>query len=148
MALDSSAVVGRNMPAVASLDDLTAMMATDRHGHRYEVSPEGVLSVRPPDEYAHAVIATRLVGWLLAADVPADRVTQGVGLRIPGPDGTVGGRIPDLVVWSAPQRDAAWLSVADVVLVMEIVSPGSDATDTVAKRREYAVAGIPQYWTI
>src|SRR5690242_12220334 len=120
MALDSSAVVGRNMPAVASLDDLTAMMAADRHGHRYELSPEGVLSVRPPDGYAHAVIATRLVAWLLAAGIPADRVTQAVGLRIPGRDGAVGGRIPDLIVWSAPQGDGMWLPVADILLVVEI----------------------------
>jgi Uma2 family endonuclease len=148
MALDSSAVVGRHMPAVVSLDDLTAMMAAVPHGHRYEVSPEGVLSVRPPDGYGHAVIATQIVGWLLSAGVPADRVTQGVGLRILGRDGTVGGRIPDLTVWSAPQRDGMWLPVADVVVVVEIVSPASEATDTVAKRHEYAMAGIPQYWTI
>src|SRR5690242_12326471 len=119
MALEFSAVVGRNMPVFASLDDLAVMMAADPHGHRYEVSPEGVLSIRPPDGYAHAVIATRLVGWLLAAGIPADRVTQAVGLRIPCRDGTVGGRIPDLIVWSAPQRDGVWLPVADVLLVVE-----------------------------
>ena len=32
--------------------------------------------------------------------------------------------------------------------MVEIISPGSEATDTVAKRREYAGAGIPQYWTV
>lgn len=32
--------------------------------------------------------------------------------------------------------------------MVEIISPGSEATDTVAKRTEYASAGIPQYWTI
>ena len=41
-----------------------------------------------------------------------------------------------------------WLSVDDVLLVVEIISPGSEATDTVAKRTEYAGAGIPQYWTV
>jgi Uma2 family endonuclease len=30
--------------------------------------------------------------------------------------------------------------------VIEIVSPGSEAMDEVIKRREYASAGIPQYW--
>src|SRR5690348_10490393 len=144
MALSSSAMVGRHMPAFVSLDDLTAMMAADRHGHRYELSPEGVLSVRPADGYAHAVVATRLVGWLLAGGIPADCLTQAVGLRISGRDGTVGGRIPDLIVWGTPQRDGVWLPVADVRLVVEIVSPGSEAMDTVTKRREYAEAGIPQ----
>ncbi|MDG4764357.1 Uma2 family endonuclease [Solwaraspora sp. WMMD406] len=123
------------------------MMAEDEH-HQYEISPEGVLSVMPPAGYLHAIIATRLTGWLLAAGIPADRIAQTVGLRIPGKAGGVGGRIPDLVVWSKAQNDGVWLPVTDVLLVVEIISPGSEATDTAAKPIEYADAGIPQYWTI
>jgi Uma2 family endonuclease len=88
------------------------------------------------------------MSWLLSAGISADRVAQAVGLRIPGKTGGVGGRIPDLIVWSKPQADGIWLPVDDVRLVVEIISPGSQATDTVAKRTEYAAAGIPQYWTI
>jgi Uma2 family endonuclease len=144
----SAEAVGRHMPAVASLDDLTAMMAVDPHGHRYETSPEGVLSVMPPPDFEHAVIATRLMAWLIMAGWPLDQVTQAVGLRIPGSEGGVGGRIPDLIVWSKAQPRAVWLPVTDVLLVVEIVSPGSEAADTLTKRREYAGAGIPQYWTV
>ncbi|MFY1637851.1 Uma2 family endonuclease [Solwaraspora sp. WMMB335] len=143
----SSEAVGRHMPTVVTLDDLTAMMAADE-SHRYEISPEGVLSIMPPPGYAHAIIATRLTVWLAAAGVPAERIAQAVGLRIPGRGGTVGGRIPDLVVWSKPQSDAVWLPVADVLLVVEIVSPGSEGTDMITKRNEYAAAGIPQYWIV
>jgi Uma2 family endonuclease len=143
----SAAAVGRHMPSVITLDDLTAMMAEDEH-HRYEISPEAVLSVMPPARYLHAIIATRLTGWLLTAGVQADRIAQTVGLCIPGEAGTAGGRIPDLVIWSTAQADGVWLSVDDVLLVVEIISPGSEATDTVAKPIEYAGAGIPQYWTI
>jgi Uma2 family endonuclease len=143
----SAETVGRHMPPVIMLDDLTAMMAADEH-HRYEISPEGVLSVMPPAGYTHAIIATRLMGWLLSAGIPADRIAQAVGLRIPGKAGSVGGRIPDLIVWSKTQAEGIWLPAADVLLVVEIISPGSEATDTVAKRTEYAGAGIPQYWTI
>jgi Uma2 family endonuclease len=128
-----------------TLDDLTAMMAADER-HWYEISPEGVLSVTPPAPYAHAIIATRLVGWLATAGVPVDRITQAIGLRIPGPGGTLGGRVPDLIVWSKAQADGVWLPVSDVLLVVEIISPGSEGVDTVTKRKEYAVAGIPQYW--
>ena len=60
----------------------------------------------------------------------------------------MGGRIPDLVVWGNPQVPGVWLPVTDVLLVVEIVSPGSEAVDTVTKRHEYAAAGIPQYWTV
>ena len=143
----SSEAVGRYMPSVVTLDDLTAMMAADEH-HRYEISPEGVLSVMPPPGFAHAIIANRLTAWLIAAGFPLDQFAQGVGLRIPGRDGGVGGRIPDLVVWSRTPADGVWLPVTDVLLVVEIISPGSEGTDTVTKRTEYATAAIPQYWVI
>ena len=136
---------GRHMPSTVTLDDLTAMMIADEH-HRYEISPEGVLSIMPPPGYAHAIIATRLMVWL-AAGVPVDRIAQAVGLKLPGRNG-VGGRIPDLVVWSKEQGDGVWLSVADVLLVVEIVSPGSEGMDLVTKHKEYAAAGIPQYWVV
>jgi Uma2 family endonuclease len=123
------------------------MMTADEH-HRYEISPEGVLSVMPPAGYPHAIIATRHMSWLLSAGIPVDRIAQTVGLRIPGRTGGVGGRVPDLIVWSKTQAEGVWLPVADVLLVVEIISPGSEATDTVAKRAEYAGAGIPQYWTV
>jgi Uma2 family endonuclease len=41
-----------------------------------------------------------------------------------------------------------WLTIADLLLVLEIVSPGSAAMDEVVKRREYAAAGIPRYWLV
>lgn len=76
----SSEAVGRHMPPVVTLDDLTAMMTADEH-HRYEISPEGVLSVMPPPGYAHAIIATRLMVWLATAGVPADRIAQTVTMH-------------------------------------------------------------------
>jgi hypothetical protein len=33
--------VGQHMPSVVTLDDLAAMIAADRYGHRCETSPEG-----------------------------------------------------------------------------------------------------------
>ena len=143
----SAETVGRHMPAVITLDDLAAMTAADTHGRRYETSPEGVLSVVPPPDSQHAVIATRLTLWFGLAGWPAEQLMQAAGVRIPGPDGD-GGRIPDLTVWSRPQPDAVWLDVADLLLVVEIVSRGSESIDRVAKVTEYAAAGIAQYWTV
>ncbi len=40
------------------------------------------------------------------------------------------------------------LTVADVALVIEVVSPGSRRTDHVTKRSEYADAGIAHYWIV
>ncbi|WP_306208588.1 Uma2 family endonuclease [Actinoplanes sp. RD1] len=143
----SAEAVGRCMPEVISLDDLAAMISADVHGRRYEVSPDGVLSVAPPPDSEHAVIATRLMAWLITAGVPLEQIMQVAGIRIAASEG-VGGRIPDLTVWSKPQERAVWLAVTELVLVIEIVSRGSEAIDQVTKVKEYAAAGIPQYWTV
>jgi Uma2 family endonuclease len=135
------------MPPVVTLDDLALMNAGDRYGHRYELSPEGALSVMPPPDVAHAKIASRLFAWLLAAGWPADQVLQAVGLRIPGSAGD-GGRIPDLTVWAQAPPDTVWSDIKDLLLVIEIVSPSSAAMDQIVKPIEYARAGIPRYWVV
>jgi Uma2 family endonuclease len=135
------------MPAIITLDDLAAMNGAGRYGHRYELSPDGALSVTPLADSEHAAIASRLLSWLAHAGWPAELLLQAAGIRVPGPDGD-GGRIPDLTVWSRPQPRTVWCAVADLVLVVEIVSPGSAAMDEVVKLREYAAAGIPRYWMV
>ncbi|GLZ01370.1 Uma2 family endonuclease [Actinoplanes sp. NBRC 103695] len=142
----SAETVGRNMPAFVTLDDLAVLNETDEHGHRYETGPEGVLTVVPPPDSGHAKIATRLMAWLLTA-FAVEQVLQAAGIRIDGPQG-VGGRIPDLTVWAREPADSVWLPVDDLLLVIEIISPGSEAVDRVIKLEEYAAAGIPQYWTV
>lgn len=143
----SAEAFGRHLPAVVTLDDLEAMNAADPFGHRFELSPEGALSVMPPADSEHAAIASRILVWLAMAGWPADQILQAVGVKIPGPTGD-GGRIPDLTVWSAPQPRSVWLALSDLLLAVEIVSPGSAATDEVVKLREYAQAGIPRYWMV
>ncbi|MFF5230361.1 Uma2 family endonuclease [Dactylosporangium sp. NPDC000521] len=143
----SAEVVGRHMPFAATLDDLTAMMTTDEF-HRYELSPEGVLSVLPAECVAHATVVSRLIMWLCTAGVSVDRFAHALGLRVPGRDGCSGGRIPDLMVWSKRQTGGEWLPATDVLLVAEVVSAGTEGLDTVTKRVEYAAAGIPRYWVV
>jgi Uma2 family endonuclease len=62
-------------------------------------------------------------------------------------------RRPDLVVVQASARrrvreSGGMIQAAEVVAVIEIVSPGSRRTDHVVKRGEYADAGIPYYWIV
>ena len=143
----SAEAFGRYIPAVVTLDDLAAMNAADPNGHRYELSPQGALSVMPPPDSEHAAIASRVLVWLAMADWPAEQILQAAGIRIPGAQGS-GGRIPDLTVWSQPQPRSVWLPLIDLLLVVEIVSPGSEVIDEVVKLREYAAAGIPRYWMV
>jgi Uma2 family endonuclease len=81
------------------------------------------------------------------ADRPAEQVLQAAGIRIAGPNG-VGGRIPDLTLWSRPQPRSVWLTITDLLVVVEIVSPGSEAMDEMVKRHVYAAAGIPRHWVV
>jgi len=60
-------------------------------------------------------------------------------------------RRPDLIVVrrearQRQRRDGGVIRASDVMVIMEVVSPGSRRTDHVAKRSEYADAGIPHYW--
>jgi Uma2 family endonuclease len=62
-------------------------------------------------------------------------------------------RVPDLVVARVEalrQVDdhGGAVRASDVLLVVEIVSPGSVRADRVVKRGEYADAGIAHYWII
>jgi len=144
----SAEAIGMNMPAVITLDDLAAMISADTHGRRYETSPEGVLFVVPPPDSDHAVIASRLMFWLAGDGWPIEQIVQGIGLRIPGPEGD-GGRIPDLTLWAGPlPPSSVWLPADGITLAIEIVSRGSEAIDQLVKVAEYASASIPRYWTV
>ena len=62
-------------------------------------------------------------------------------------------RRPDLVVVHQAavervRRDGGILRAWEVLVIVEIVSPGSYRTDHVIKRGEYADAGIPHYWIV
>lgn len=139
---------GAHMPADLTLDDLAAMAVADEYGHRYEMSPEGVLSVMPPAGVEHAIIASRLLAWFFAAGWMADRVLQNCGVRTAMVDGT-GGRVPDLTVWSEPPKSGlVWAPIDGLLLAIEIVSRGSEAIDHIIKKDEYARAGIPRYWIV
>lgn len=56
-------------------------------------------------------------------------------------------RRPDVVLHRCLDEDRK-LTTADVLLVAEVVSPGSEYTDTVDKRAEYANEGIPIYLVV
>lgn len=56
-------------------------------------------------------------------------------------------RRPDLVLYRC-LAEGEQLRAQHVLLIAEIVSPGSETTDTVDKFGEYAKAGIGHYWLI
>lgn len=131
-----------------TLDDVAELAAADPD-HRYELQ-EGTLLVMPPPDREHASILAAFIMWLGGQGYGRGQVLATPGVRVPRddkPDAT--GRSPDIVVTRQPASDSTvWLDPAEVLLVVEIVSPGSEDVDRVTKHAEYARAGIPNYWRV
>jgi Uma2 family endonuclease len=76
-----------------------------------------------------------------------------VDLELAPPDAPGFTRRPDLIVARRTARErvrqeGGIIRAAEVVVAAEFVSPGSRRTDHVAKRADYADAGIPHYWIV
>lgn len=115
---------------------------------RWELS-EGIPIMSPRPHPLHQRVTVRLIQRLLDA-LPVDlevlpevEVTTDAGIR-------PSVRTPDLVVVprDVTGQRSPRVSAADVLLVIEIISPGSRRTDHVTKLREYAKAGIQNYWIV
>lgn len=121
----------------------------------YSELVEGRLLMSPSPAPDHHYAVTRMIvrlegrvppGWEIITDIDVD-----LQLAPPDAPGTV--RRPDLVVVAAEarqrvRRDGGVLRASEVLLVVEVVPPGSTRTDRVQKRSEYADAGIPHYWIV
>jgi Uma2 family endonuclease len=57
-------------------------------------------------------------------------------------------RRPDVVVYRADTIDVTPTRPEHVLMVVDVVSPGSETTDRIVKVDQYAKAGIAFYWRI
>lgn len=129
-------------PGGWTTDDLDEL---PEDGHRRELI-DGVLIMPPTPSSTHQTIAMRL-GVALEATCPAHlNITQAVEVRVNRRRSLV----PDVLVttFDAAVSGPAKFAPSDVVLVVEIVSPGSQTLDRFTKPALYAEAGIPFYWRI
>ncbi|MFI7546419.1 Uma2 family endonuclease [Actinoplanes sp. NPDC049599] len=125
-----------------TVDDLYAL---PDDGVRRELI-DGALHVSPSPTSVHQVIAMRL-GVLLEQTCPEHLfVSQANDVEL-SPNRMF---IPDVLVttFEAARRRTGSFLADEVVLVAEIVSPGSQSVDRVLKPALYAKAGIPHYWLI
>jgi Uma2 family endonuclease len=124
-------------------------------GWGYTELLEGRILVSPSPTPKHNMAGLALAMHMVP-QLPEDlRVIQDVdidlGLAPADQPGWV--RRPDLVVvdtvaLNRVDRDGGLLRAADVLIIVEIVSPGSARLDYVTKRDEYADARIPHYWIV
>jgi Uma2 family endonuclease len=109
----------------------------------YELQ-DGVISVSPRPAWAHQAVFGNLYGQV-DAQLPADLVAApAVDLDLELERETA--RVPDLLVVRAEGlRKHGMQKASDVLLAVEILSPGSVDLDTRIKPMEYADAGIPNW---
>lgn len=129
-------------PGGWTTDDLDAMPESHT---RYELI-DGALIVSPSPTPLHQSIAGRLMVALESGCPDEFAVTQGVEVRISNRRSLV----PDVVVVTADavRRNLPRFAPDEVVLTVEIGSPGSVTMDRFAKPALYAAAGIPCYWRV
>ena len=129
------------MPAGGwTVDDLDSWPETHV---RYELT-DGALSVSPSPSSLHQAVAL-LLGSLLLRSAPAEMaVTQAVEVRF----SRQLTRIPDVLVMRSDEPRRHWFAPSEVLLAVEIESPGSHTEDRITKPAIYARHGIPYYWRI
>lgn len=128
-----------------------AQLDEDEH-HRWELT-EGNLVMSPSPTPRHNMAVAR-IDRQVAPQLPADLeivVDIDIDLQLAPPDQPGSARRPDLVIVerNAVERvedEGGLLRASEVLVVMEVVSPGSRRIDSVFKRAEYAEAGIRHYW--
>ncbi len=105
---------------------------------------DGALLVSPSARVRHQRLSSRLWAALDAAIPFGLEVLEAINVRV-GPGKIL---IPDLAVVTVPGLDLTVCEAADVVLVVEITSPGNAAVDRAVKPQLYAQAGVPNYLRI
>lgn len=139
--------IARLFPAQGTWSEEEYLTLTQGTNHLIEFS-HGNLEFLPMPTRTHQKIV-----FFLSQLLYAFLSTRGLGtvlfapLRVRLWEGKF--REPDLVVMLAEHRDReheAFFDGAD--LVIEVVSDDDPDRDLVTKRREYAQAGIPEYWII
>jgi Uma2 family endonuclease len=116
----------------------------DNSAH-YELQ-EGVLVVSPKPARRHQRALVRLASQM-GRQVPPDWEVLPDFEVIVEADGPATVRAPDLVIVRVDGPESR-VAATEVLVAVEIISPGSRKIDTHMKYFEYAEAGIPHYWIV
>ncbi|MET0414573.1 MAG: Uma2 family endonuclease [Actinoplanes sp.] len=101
---------------------------------------------RPSGDAAPNRLARLLANALDAAAGPDWNADTDFDVRLQ--DVPLNNRRPDVTVYRAETIDVTPTRPEHVLLVVEVVSPGSETTDRIVKADQYARAGIQFYWRV
>ncbi|MEZ0065046.1 Uma2 family endonuclease [Streptacidiphilus sp. MAP12-20] len=107
---------------------------------------DGMVVVSPSASKRHNRLARILANTLDQAGDTTWNADTDFDVRLQ--DVPLTNRRPDVVVYRADSIDVSPTRPEHVLLVVEVVSPGSETTDRVVKVDQYAKAGIPFYWRV
>jgi Uma2 family endonuclease len=107
---------------------------------------DGMVVVSPSASKRHNRLARVLANALDAAGGPDWNADTDFDLRLQ--DVPLNNRRPDVTVYRADTIDVVPTRPEHVLLVVEVVSPGSETTDRIVKADQYAKAGIAFYWRV
>ena len=126
-------------------------------GRKTELVDGQIIEMTEPSSLHINIIRTitRLIDRHIFSEDYDLECVSGPGVEIPRSGRKSDARDPDIIVCQREQ----WRAMSDLTksiflegkqpdLVIEIASPGNEASDTVDKRIEYALAKIPEYWII
>ncbi|GAQ58444.1 Uma2 family endonuclease [Streptomyces acidiscabies] len=107
---------------------------------------DGTAVTIPSAPKRHARLARHLANALDVAGGPVWNADTDFDVRLQ--DVPLTNRRPDVVVYRADTIDITPTRPEHVLLVVEVVSPGSETTDRIVKTDQYAKSGIAFYWRV
>ncbi len=107
---------------------------------------DGMVLASPRASKRHNRLARLLANALDAAAGPDWNADTDFDVRLQ--DVPLNNRRPDVTVYRADTIDVTPTRPEHVLLVVEVVSPGSEPTDRIVKADQYARAGIQFYWRV
>jgi Uma2 family endonuclease len=107
---------------------------------------DGMVAVSPSASKRHNRLARKLANVLDSASGPDWNADTDFDVRFQ--DVPLINRRPDVIVYRADTIDVVPTRPEHVLLLVEIVSPGSETTDRIVKAEQYARAGIRYYWRV
>jgi len=107
---------------------------------------DGMIVVSPSASKRHNRLARVIANALDAAGGPEWNADTDFDVRLQ--DVPLNNRRPDVTVYRADTIDLVPTRPEHVLLVVEVVSPGSETTDRIVKADQYAKAGIAFYWRV